>query len=103
CETEDGCPADCASPPIVSGIKSYDGATTITVWLHGFSNQSGGLDDKVYGEARSCGSLEEIAEPFGLNRPCANTPEGLAAPNHFAAVEYYGRVPAPWLTPEDIE
>lgn len=56
----------------------------------------------MYGEARGCGSLEEIAAPFGVNRPCGNTPEGLSAPNHFAALEYYGRVPAPWLTPEDI-
>lgn len=31
CETAEGCPADCASPPIISGAKEYENDTTITV------------------------------------------------------------------------
>lgn len=102
CETAEKCPADCLESLPMTGEREYDNDTTITVWLHGFSNKSGRMEDMVYGEARSCGTLANILQ-YGPDRPCGNTAETLTAPNQAIAVEYYGGVPADWLTPEDIE
>ena len=56
CETAAGCPADCQGPPVMTGAKEYDNGTTLTLWVHGFSNKSPGeMKDIVYGHDRGCG------------------------------------------------
>jgi hypothetical protein len=105
CETEELCPADCGQPPEMSGEKEYDNDTTITVGVHGFYNKSPDeLAQKIYGEAESCSGLIGDIEDYGItDLPCGNTPDGRLAPNQRVAVEYYGGVPADWLTQEQID
>ena len=103
CEGAEACPADCGKPINWSGEKVYHNDTTITIWVHGFSNNSPDeLAQRVYGEATGCGGLIEDMRGFGVTIPCGDTPERAALPNNGIKVEYYGGVPAEWLTPEQI-
>jgi hypothetical protein len=103
CETATGCPADCATPPVIAGPKSYDGADTITVWAHGFWNKSADeMKAEVYGKDRGCGDVYDFAKAFGIDRPCGNTPANETSPVQFAAVEYYGGTPPAWMTPAEV-
>ena len=101
CETVSSCPADCAEPPEMSGAKDYDNETTITLWVHGFSNKSPeDFRETTYGADRSCGgTLEEIESYLG-DRPCGD--QEPAAPNQLAKVEYYGAIPAGWMSEEQV-
>jgi hypothetical protein len=104
CENAGTCPADCGSPPTLTGTKEYDNDTTISVWVHGFYNKSPDeMGGEIYGKEKGCSGVLELVPAFGVTRPCGDTPEGKTAPDQFTAVEYYGGVPADWLTPEDIE
>ncbi len=104
CENESICPADCAEPPVFTGFKEYDSSTTITVWLHGFYNKSPDeMASMVYGEFGSCGGILGSFTDYGVDRPCGNIPPGETAPNQLVKVEYYGGVPAAWLTQADID
>jgi len=104
CENEINCPADCGSPPATSGSKEYDNATTITVWVHGFYNKSADeMASMVYGEEDGCGGILDEFSNFGIQRPCGNTDPGRTAPNQLVGVEYYGGVPAAWLSPADVD
>jgi len=103
CETAQACPADCGAPPATGGAKEYANATTITVWVHGFSNQGPDrLAQMTYGEAKSCSSLGTALHTFGIARPCGTTPGAENAPNQVVGVEYYGTHPAAWMTPAEI-
>ena len=104
CENADVCPADCGESPVMTGTKDYDNDTTITVWVHGFYNKSASeIESMVYGESRGCSGILEEFSTYGINRPCGDTPEGEQLPNHLDKIEYYGAVPAPWFTQNDID
>ena len=103
CEMGGGCPADCSAPPSTTGVKDHDNETTLTVWVHGFSNKSASdLASTVYGSQKGCGGLLGDLASWGIARPCAQTPEGALAPNHFSAIEYYGALAPDWMSPEDV-
>ncbi len=104
CETPDGCPADCASHPAFSGEKDYSNETTITVWLHGFSNKGNAdLEQTVYGATRSCSGILDMMRQNGIDRPCGDTPAGASSPQGFFKIEYYGAIPDPIYTNDEIE
>ena len=104
CESAAQCPADCGEAPEMTGTKDYDNDTTITVWVHGFYNKSASeIASMVYSESRGCSGILEEFSTYGIDRPCGDTPEGEALPNHLAKIEYYGAVPAPWLSQDDID
>ena len=101
CETPTTCPADCASPPTVTGQKAYDDPSTITVWVHGFTNNTADkLKSVVYGGVKGCGDLGNITHDFGIARPCGDVSP--TAPNQLIAVEYYGATPAAFLSAADV-
>ncbi len=103
CELASQCPADCGAPPKITGTPLWDDPKTITVWVHGFSNNSGdSLDKAVYGSDKGCGGLIGTMTAFGVDRPCGDTVAGASAPNHLIGVEYYGKQPAAWLSPADV-
>jgi hypothetical protein len=103
CEKFTGtCPVDCGGLPVMTGTKEYNNDTTITVWVHGYSNSMKDWDKKTYGEVTSCSGILGDMKEFGINRPCGNTAQGALAPNQFLKVNYYGAIPADWLTPEQI-
>ncbi|RJO71748.1 MAG: hypothetical protein C4523_03935 [Myxococcales bacterium] len=104
CEAPPVCPADCGQAPATTGRKEYVNDTTITVWVHGFSNNSPDeLAQTVYGKARGCGGLlETMQTDFGVDRPCGDTPITERLPNHMIKVEYYGRLPDDWMTEADV-
>ncbi len=103
CETAAGCPADCGAAPTLSGSKVYDGAKTITVWVHGFTNKKPDEVKKTtYGAVKGCGDLLENLALFGVKRPCGSGAEVEKSPQHMVAVEYYGGVAPSWMTPQDI-
>lgn len=103
CEAAETCPADCGAAPPMTGSKEYDDDTTITVWVHGFSNKSPDeMAGMVYGEDGGCGDMLEAMQGYGVNRLCGNTPAGEAAPNQLTKLEYYGGVPAAWMTEADV-
>jgi len=104
CETAEQCPADCGEPPVMTGEKDFENNTTITVWVHGFYNKSASeIESMVYGDTRSCSGVLGEFSTYGMNLPCGNTPQGESQPNHLAKIEYYGGVPAPWFTDDDIQ
>ena len=100
CEAEGGCPADCGPGPEFSGTKEYDNATTISIWVHGWSNTN--PDEEQYGRERGCGGILQDAANFGVVRPCSKEDGTELAPNQIAKFEYFGNTPASWLTPEQI-
>jgi hypothetical protein len=102
CETATNCPVDCGVTPPETGAKVYDNNTTITVWLHGFTNKGAKLDTLTYGAAGSCGDLGAALVKYGVNRPCGNTPATEVMPNQVVSVEYYGTLPPAWMTPQDV-
>ena len=103
CETAAGCPADCGTAPTLSGAKVYDGAKTITVWVHGFTNKKPDEVKKMtYGAVKGCGDLLENLALFGVKRPCGSGADVEKSPQHMVAVEYYGGVAPAWMTPQDI-
>ncbi len=100
---EGRCPADCGPAPVFTGTKEYVNDTTITVWVHGFSNKSSSEMKKiVYGRDRGCGGLLTEMRAYGFDRPCSTDPGGATAPNQMSRVEYYGGTPADWLTADQI-
>jgi len=104
CETEENCPVDCGSAPPMSGSKEYDNQTTLTVWVHGFYNKSPDeMQNMVYGQAEGCGGLMTDMGLFGVTIPCGDTPQTETLPYQMIEVEYYGGVPAAWLSQEDID
>ncbi len=103
CETATGCPADCAGIPPTTGTKEYENATTMTVWVHGFSNKSPDeMQEMVYGRDRGCGGILHDMAMYGVVRPCSDDAAGALAPDQLTRVEYYGGTPAAWLTAADI-
>ncbi|MBN2497469.1 MAG: hypothetical protein JXR96_22950 [Deltaproteobacteria bacterium] len=103
CETAANCPVDCGQAPEMSGEKDYDNQTTITVWVHGFYNKSPeDIESMVYGQDENCsGILGKLAE-YGIDRPCGAGAPGDTAPDQLAKLEYYGAIPAGWLSADDI-
>lgn len=101
CETADGCPADCGPPPNRDGRPAYDPATTITVRLHGFNAISADeFADEVYGGLKGPSDVGDGVLRFGPPRA-----DGRIAPeavDQFVSLEYYGAIPADWLTPAQI-
>ena len=101
CET--GCPVDCSEPPTMTGAKDYTGDKTITLWVHGFSNQG---KDKLaaltYGAVKGCSDVQQSMQSFGVTRVCGDTPATETDPNQLIAVEYYGANPPAWMTAQDI-
>lgn len=104
CETAQGCPADCGAAPKLTGQKVWQNDTTVTIWVHGFTNKT---DEKLaktlYGEVKGCGDLFEMMQKLGVDRPCGDTAAGEDKPNQLIAVEYYGTKPAPWLSAQDVQ
>jgi hypothetical protein len=101
CETPETCPADCAPPPTFTGTKSYDDPKTISIWVHGFASHStSSSDTTTYGAIVGCNDLGAALATYEPQLPCAS--DGDNAPNQIAAVEYYGSVPASWLSQSDI-
>ncbi|MBM4398075.1 MAG: hypothetical protein FJ087_20605, partial [Deltaproteobacteria bacterium] len=105
CETATGCPADCAAPPATTGKKEYVNGTTITVWVHGFTNKSPEkMKETVYGADRGCsGEIFDMMRALGIDRGCGDDAEGALAPDQFAKLEYYGDIPVGWLGQADID
>lgn len=102
CEARGTCPADCDEAPVLPAAD-FDNDTTITVHVHGFNNNStADLAKEVYGAHKSCSGMLGALAGYGVERPCGNTPDGHTAPNQLASVEYYGDLPAPFYTPDDI-
>lgn len=100
---EGRCPADCEPLPMLTGTKEYVNDTTITVWVHGFSNKSSSeMKDIVFGRDRGCSGVLDDLRGYGFDRPCSDEPGGATAPNQMTAVEYYGGKPADWLTTEQV-
>lgn len=101
CESAASCRADCDGSFVRSALPRFDPATTITLKLHGLSvGSSGSLEARTYGEVLPDGALEAGIRPYA-----PDLPDGLThpdAPNQLVAVEYYGRTPAAWMTPEQI-
>ncbi len=99
---EYSCRADCGPDFVMSGEKAYDlDDTTITVWVHGFSNNSSSdFEDMVYGYDRSCSGVFDAFRRYGIDRPCGDNDP--TASNQYAKLEYYGAIPADWLTEEQI-
>ena len=103
CETAKSCPADCGKPPAMTGKKAYDGAKTVTIWVHGFYNKSPAEVAKLqYGKVEGCGGLLKAMAKFGVKRPCGDTADGAKQPNHMVDMEYYGSKPAAWLSKKDV-
>ena len=90
------------SPPTLTGAKVYDDDTTITVWLHGFTNIGSKLATTVYGDQNGCGDVNTAFQTFGIDRPCGDTPQTETLPNNVVSMEYYGEVPASWMSMQDI-
>ncbi len=101
CENAESCPADCSPPPVTTGTKEYDNDTTITVWVHGFTHVSDQAH-MTYGGVKGCGDLGDLAKDFGSTRKCGDTPQTEVLPDNLVGVEYYGDLPAPWMTQADI-
>jgi hypothetical protein len=103
CETADLCPADCGAAPPMAGAKAYANDTTISVWVHGFSNTSD-ADRKtmVFAEDEGCGGvLSDMKDLFGVANPCGNT--NPTAPDQFTKASYYGEIPPPWMSQADAD
>ncbi|MCA9557521.1 MAG: hypothetical protein KC583_03050, partial [Myxococcales bacterium] len=97
-----GCPVDCGPAPPPLPPRRYDAFDqTITVQVHGFSAVNDAeFDDTVYGAARSAGGQGRALRLF---RP--DLVDGEAhpeAPDQLIGVEYYGRQPPDWMTPDQI-
>lgn len=100
---EPTCPADCGPKPVFTGAKQYGGDKTLTVWVHGFSNQGKDkLAKLTYGDVKGCGDVLQTMQSFGVNRPCGNTAATEKDPNQLIAVEYYGTVPPAWMSKQDV-
>jgi hypothetical protein len=57
-------------------VPVLDDPRTITVWVHGFGmNAFGALDKIVYGSERGCGQFLKFLGDYGIDRPCADTPQ----------------------------
>ncbi len=99
---EFSCRADCGPDFVMTGEKDYElEDTTLTVWVHGFTNKSNSdLEQMVYGADRSCSGIFEAFSRYGHERPCGES--NPTAPNQFAKLEYYGGIPADWLTDEQV-
>lgn len=101
---EPTCPADCGPKPVFSGSKQFSGDKTLTVWVHGFSNQGKDkLAKLTYGDVKGCGDVLQTMQAFGINRPCGNTAATEKDPNQLIAVEYYGTVPPGWMSKQDVD
>jgi len=104
CEDSTQCPADCREPYQFKNEKIYDGSNTITVWVHGFYNKKPeDIKKMVYGKDRGCSDIEKRIKYFGIDRLCSNESGGSNSPTQFTSVEYYGAVPAEYLTQKDID
>lgn len=100
---ESNCPVDCGQAPTLTGAKDFSGDKTISIWVHGFSNQGADkLKTKVYGAVSGCGDVLENTQKFGNTRECGNLPGNDKDPNQMVSLEYYGAVPPPWMTAQDI-
>ncbi len=103
CEDAKSCPADCAPPPKLTGAKVYDGQTTLTIWVHGFTNKNpDDIAKMTYGSVKGCGDVLETMALFGIKRPCGEGDDVAKSKQHMVAVEYYGSKSPPWMTPADI-
>ncbi len=103
CENDGQCPADCGPQPTFTGKKEYNNDTTISVWVHGFSNNSADeLENTVFGADRGCSDVFRRVKQFGVDNPCWENGAQTTAANHLSAVEYYGAKPASWMSPADI-
>lgn len=101
CET--GCPADCGPAFTAGSGKQYTGDKTITVWVHGFSNQGPDkLKQLTYGSDKGCGDVLGMIQQFGVARPCGTDAGKGKDPNQLIAVEYYGENPPGWMTQQEI-
>ncbi len=101
CELD--CPVDCASAPTLTGAKDFSGEKTISIWVHGFSNQGADkLKALTYGSIKGCGDVLENTQLFGNPRVCGDKPGNDTDPNQLIAVEYYGANPPAWMTKQDV-
>ncbi len=100
---EHDCPVDCGSAPTMTGARDLSGDKTISIWVHGFSNQGADkLKALTYGTVSGCGDVLQNTQQFGNLRVCADLPGNDADPNQLVAMEYYGANPPPWMTKQDI-
>ena len=103
CEDAKSCPADCAPPPTLSGKKAYDGETTLTIWVHGFTNKKpDDIAKMTYGAVKGCSDVLESMALFGVKRPCGAGADVAKSKQHMVAVEYYGSKAPDWMTAADI-
>lgn len=94
------CEVDCGPVPPVPQIPDHSGADTMVVYVHGFEFYTDDDIDKMeYGQEGGCG-MSSLMKVFGVDRPCGNS--GSTDPNQMTSLEYYGHVPADWLTPGDV-
>lgn len=97
------CEVDCLRLPYRPTRPDPLNPDTLTLYVHGFEMYGAAeLDTMVFGRDEGCGLLRH-GRPYGLDRPCSGTPEGDAAPNQLTSVEYYGRIPADWMSQADID
>lgn len=98
---EPPCAADCAEPPVLAGDgKNLDPAHTLFVEVRGFTfERYEDFPDTVYGAVSSGSRLSETV------RELTGRPDGRIfpfEPNQVVEVEYYGGVPADWMSSEDV-
>jgi len=97
CETAANCPVDCAAAPTFTGTKEYDNGTTLTVELHGWEPVlASDWDTTVYGEIDDPGGVGDDLLAFTPGVPDGSIQPG--APNQAVSVEYFGGLPAPYLS-----
>ncbi len=100
CET--ACPVDCGPPLAIARPRAFDNDTTITVEVHGFNPVDGGeWEETVYGEVDDAGGMGRSIRLFAPAVP--DWEDEPTATNQMVGVEYYGAIPAEWLSVEDIE
>jgi hypothetical protein len=101
CEGDGRCPADCSDWPDFTGEKEFYNDSTLTIWVHGWSNTS--PNEAIYGQERGCGGILEDMRAYGVDRPCTDEPDGQNSPRQMAKFEYFGDTPAEWLSAQQIE
>lgn len=101
-ECEQPCHSDCGPWDKPTGQKIYnDTEKTMTVYVHGFELYTEGqLETMTYGVDTGCKMAENLRW-FGPDRPCSDQ-GGENSPRQYTSLEYYGQVPAPWLSDTDV-
>lgn len=87
------------SPP--AGAVNYNSSTAIMVYIHGFDNDGWTYTTEFGNDS----TIDDIAGPVSQIAAFTGRPTNIAnptAPNQVCGATYYGTVPPPWYTADDI-